>query len=129
MGELVAGKTNISLISPISEKITGIVKSDNSGYWVIVHGWNNNEFYFFDINCNGVNPTPLVYQIGNVHTGGTDNVNAVGYLKANIEGNKLALVNRNVTGIETFDFDSATGEGRGTKMNEYLIEKEFKYET
>ncbi len=133
LGELVNGRVNINLISPISEKITGIIKKDNSGYWIIVHGWNNNEFYVFDVNCNGVNPIPQIYQVGATHTGGLDNINSVGYLKANIEGSKLALVNRNISGIETFDFDSTTGQISNAKFlqipNESLYGVEFSFES
>ena len=133
LGELVSGRVNINLISPISEKITGIIKKDNSGYWIIVHGWNNNEFYVFDVNCNGVNPIPQIYQVGATHAGGLDNINSVGYLKANIEGSKLALVNRNISGIETFDFNSTTGQISNAKFlqipNESLYGVEFSFES
>jgi len=109
LGELVTGKINITLVSPVTEKVNAVLKADTSGYWVITHGWNNDEFYVFSVDCNGVDPVPQTYKIGSQHSGGANNINSVGYLKSNIDGDKLALVNRTVNAIEVFDFDASSG--------------------
>ena len=109
LGNAVSGEINIQLVSPVTEKIVGVLKPDYSGYWIVAHGWNNNSFYAYEINCSGLNTEPVISNIGNVHTGGSGNINAVGYMKASIDGQKLALVNRNSGTIDVYDFDNSTG--------------------
>ncbi len=116
LGDIVPGRFNIDLISPASEKINAVLKSDNSGFWVITHGWNNDEFYVFSVDCAGVNHTPNVYKIGNVHGGSS--INSVGYLKSSFDRNKIALVNRSIGAIELFDFDSSSGAISNPKIIE-----------
>ena len=109
LGNVINGQLNIELISPVTEKVTGILKPDYSGYWVITHGWNNNSFYAYEVTCNGINTEPIISTVGNVHTGGSGNVNAVGYMKASIDGQRLALVNRFSGTIDVYDFDNING--------------------
>ena len=109
LGDVIASDLNISLVTPVTEKITAVLKPDLKSYWVLAHGWNNNSFYAFDIDCNGINPTPIESQIGSVHSGGSQNINAVGYMKASINGERLALVSRVTNSIDLFDFDKVTG--------------------
>ncbi len=109
LGNIVSSELNISLATPVTEKITGVLKPDFTGYWIIAHGWNNNQFYAFEVTCDGINPEPVISEVGNIHSGGTDNINAVGYMRATIDGEKLALVNRNNGTIDIYDFDNNTG--------------------
>ena len=109
LGDLVTGQINKTLVSPISEKITAVLKADNSGYWIIVHGWNNDEFYVFSTSCQGVDITPITINVGEIHGGGINNINAVGYLKSSIDRMKIAIVNRRTESIEVYDFDAQAG--------------------
>ena len=49
MGDVVPTEKNIDLVTPIAEKITIVQKDNNADYWVIVHGWGNNDFYVFEV--------------------------------------------------------------------------------
>lgn len=109
MGDILPNYKNIQLISPVTEKLTAVLKPNLIEYWVIAHGWNNNFFYAYEVTINGINPNPIVTSIGNIHTGGSNNINSVGYMKASPEGNKLALVNRNINSIDIYDFNHTTG--------------------
>lgn len=109
LGDVVAGRKNIQLATPVTEKITAVLKPDNNEYWLIAHEWNNNHFLAFEINCSGINESPVVSQIGNIHTGGNNNINSVGYIKASFDGNKLALANRRNSTVDLYDFDTNTG--------------------
>ncbi len=107
LGNVISGELNIQLATPVTEKVTGILKSDNSGYWIIAHGWNNNRFYAYEVTCSGLNTTPVISDVGNVHSGNA--INAVGYMKATVDGQNLALVNRNNGTIDVYDFDNTSG--------------------
>ena len=107
LGNVVGSQLNNQLITPVTEKIVGLIKPDYSGYWVVAHGWNNNNFYAYEITCDGLNANPVISSVGNVHSGAS--INSVGYMKATIDGQKLALVNRNSGTIDVYDFDNVNG--------------------
>jgi len=107
MGDVVLSERNIQLATPVTEKITAIVKSDNLGYWLIAHGWNNNDFLVFEVTCDGVNETPVISSVGPEHGG--DMINAVGYLKATLGGEMLGVTNRLDNSVGLYDFDTETG--------------------
>lgn len=112
----VTSTKNILLETPVAEKITAVLDNNNLDVWLIAHRWNSDEFISFKITNSGVNTTPVVSAIGSVHQGGYSSdpnvsgyVNAVGYLKANKQGTKLALAIHRLNRFELFDFDNNTG--------------------
>ncbi|MCG8328910.1 MAG: gliding motility-associated C-terminal domain-containing protein [Chitinophagales bacterium] len=109
LGDAINSQTNIQLVTPVTEKITGILKPDFNGYWIVTHGWNNSLFYAYDITCAGINHTPVISDVGNIHAGGINNINTVGYMKSSLDGQRLALVNRNNNSVDVYDFDNSTG--------------------
>ncbi len=118
LGDVVVQERNINLVNPVSEKVTAILKENQQEYWVVCQSWDTNEFYAFEVTCEGINETPVISAIGNIHTGGPSNINAVGYMKASPQGDKIAIVNRTNNSIDLFDFDKSTGEF----SNEIIIE-------
>lgn len=100
----VTSNKNILLVSPTCEKITAIKKL-NSDYWVMIHGFGNNNFYAYTVSSSGVSATAVVSSIGSTITGITD---AIGYLKFSPDGTKLVAANLD-TNIELFDFDIMNG--------------------
>ncbi|MDX2305922.1 MAG: T9SS type A sorting domain-containing protein [Microscillaceae bacterium] len=108
---------NDSLCGPVSEKVTSVVHQNEKDVWVITHLWNSDAFYAYLIDGTGIQTTPVVSQVGSVHT---DNLtNSAGYLKASVDGKKLALARQVITAstppiqfpsvIEIFDFDNTSG--------------------
>ena len=110
LGDVIISERNIELLSPVTEKLTAVLMPNQLAYWVITHGWNNNSFFAFKVDCNGVSENAVISDIGAFHQGGNDNVNAVGYLKSSLDGTKLACVNRFNGSIDLFDFDKRTGQ-------------------
>jgi len=118
LGDVVMAEKNIFLSSPVVEKINAVRKCDGSGYWIVVHSIGNNNFLSFDLTGTGVNPTPVVSSIGINHivTSAANELNAVGYMKFSQDGERLALVYRDVdnltasgSGAYVYDFDNSTG--------------------
>jgi len=110
----VTGTKNVLLYGPCTERITAVKHCNNIDYWIITHHWGTNEFRVYSLTAAGVNPVPVVSAVGSVSTGST--ANAIGYLKASHDGNKLAMATRYSTGgspaqgfVELFDFNNTTG--------------------
>ncbi|WP_167856301.1 T9SS type A sorting domain-containing protein [Hymenobacter metallicola] len=111
LGGVTAKATQLSTIS-VTEKLTAVRHANGKDTWVIVHGWQTNNFYAYLVSASGIASTPVVTAIGSVHSGGGGsfgNANAVGYMKASPAGNKLALAKRD-SNFELFDFNNATGQ-------------------
>lgn len=98
---------NVPLITPVSEKITAVRHSNTIDVWVLVHGWNNNEFYAYLVTGAGVSSTPVISTSGSFHGG--DEGNAIGTMKFSTQGQKLAVTVPNVSSFEVFDFDATSG--------------------
>ena len=104
---IVNDKINISLMGNVTERMCVIQHCNNRDAWLIVHGWNNNLFYAFQINGEGIDTVPVISAIGSVHNGNF--LNATGYLKANSQGNRLAIAKMGSGTVELFHFDNING--------------------
>ena len=115
LGDITSSK-NILLETPVSEKITAVLHNNNIDVWLVAHRWNSDEFIVYEITSSGINMTPVVSSIGSIHQGGYSSdsnvngyVNAVGYMKSNMQGTKLALAIHRLDKFELFDFNKSTG--------------------
>ncbi len=105
LGAVTAVK-NVSLCTPVTEKVTAIKHCNNNDVWIITHLSNSNAFYAYLLTNTGLNTTAIVSAVGSVHTGGS---NDIGYMKASPDGMRLALAVRYQNLVELFDFDNNTG--------------------
>jgi WD40 repeat protein len=100
---------NNFLVSPVSEKLTAVKHRNNTDYWVIVHKWNSDGFYAYQVTAAGVSRQPVVSHVGTPHKG--TNKEAIGAMKVSPDGKKLALALwRDSNKFEVFDFDNSTGK-------------------
>ncbi len=99
---VVAGKNTLLLSSPTCEKITAVKHANGLYVWVVTHKMNNNEYYAYLVDCNGVNAA-VVSAVGQVET-----YPGWGYLEASPDGHKLGTAMRS-SGFELLDFDNTTG--------------------
>ena len=101
-----------------SEKVTAIKRESDGSYWVITHFIN--KFFAFKVTASGVSALPIVSTVGINQTLLGYRRNAIGYLKAAPNGEKLAITHQQngvATGVATtgsgsvelFDFDVTTG--------------------
>lgn len=98
---------NVLLLSPTSEKVTAVRHANNRDIWVITHEWNSNRFFVYLVDSLGIQPVPVVSSVGSAHT--ITNANAIGYMKADPDGGKIACAIRALNRVEVFDFDDLTG--------------------
>jgi gliding motility-associated-like protein len=104
MGAITATK-NVLLLTPACEKITAVKNASGDGYWVVIHGFGNNNFLAYSITSAGLNLMPIISNTGSIasHMNHT-----VGYLKFSPDGTKLISCGFQ-NSIELFDFNAATG--------------------
>lgn len=98
---------NARLLAPVTEKVTAIARPDGDGYWILTHGWRNNNFYAFALTEDGLGES-VVSSVGMIHQPPSDD-NSVGYLKASPDGRRIACAIRDMMTVEIFDFDPNTG--------------------
>lgn len=99
---------NIQLATPVTEKLTAIRHANGIDAWVLVHGWNNDQFYAFLVTSTGISTSPVTSAIGSIHGGLFSNSH--GYLKASPDAKKVALAIRGDKKLEFFDFNNITGQ-------------------
>ncbi|GAA4277842.1 T9SS type B sorting domain-containing protein [Aquimarina mytili] len=127
-GDVLNSQKNIPLITydtsnnlesqyKCSEKITAVKSDDCDSFWVITHFVDT--FYSFRISSTGVDPTPVTSKIGVTVPASGYRRNALGYIKASPEGDKLAVAHfgfSNIPGgdangkVLIYDFDNVTGQ-------------------
>ncbi|MEX0813507.1 MAG: gliding motility-associated C-terminal domain-containing protein [Chitinophagales bacterium] len=101
-GDVIAANKNTLLFAPSVEKLTAVKHDNGLDVWVLSHGLNNNRYYAYLVDCDGVN-SPVISDIGSV-----EGAPGWGYLTASPNGVKLASAMRTV-GFELYDFDRSTG--------------------
>ena len=106
LGDITANK-NILLYTPSDEKICGVRHCNGTDIWVVTHNWNSNQFSTYLVTSAGVNNVPVLSNTGTIHQG--NNTYTIGYLKASLDGTKLAGAVDWANYIELFDFDNSTG--------------------
>ncbi|GAB3824527.1 T9SS type B sorting domain-containing protein [Hymenobacter jeollabukensis] len=115
LGDVTATK-NVRLPTPtltgkVTEKLTAALHANGRDYWIIVKGWQNNEFYSFLLSPSGVSSTPVISAAGPVHQGGGSFFgagNAVGCMRVSPDGQWLALAQRD-NEFALHNFNNATG--------------------
>lgn len=96
---------NVLLSTPTCEKIATVRKLNGVDYWIIVHGFQNNNFLAYSFTSSGINANPVVSSVGSRITTISQ---AAGYLKASLDGTRLVSANYGKN-IELFDFNAVTG--------------------
>ena len=107
----VTSKNNL-LFTENSNKVCAVKHENGSDYWVVFHGFGNTKgqsFYTYLVDTSGVAATPVVSNIGSIHTGDYNSNNQRGYMKASSDGSKIGLTLPDDGIIELLDFDKSTG--------------------
>ncbi|MCB2407939.1 gliding motility-associated C-terminal domain-containing protein [Hymenobacter lucidus] len=90
-----------------TEHLAAIPQPNGHDYWIVVHGFNTNEFYAYSLTKAGLAATPVISAVGAVFTSVT--TAETGIMRFSPDGRRLA-VTRLMGGLELFDFDVATGQ-------------------
>lgn len=102
---------NVPLSNPTTEKLTAVRHANGTDYWVLTHGWRNDEFLAYLVTAAGVSATPVISKVGldlaNPYRG-RSNTNVRGYLKASPDGTKIGICHQ-LVGAELLSFDAGSG--------------------
>lgn len=111
LGDILPQQKNILIQTNSTERMAVTRNANSSGYWLVIHERNNNCFKAYQITSAGINTTPVVTNIGAVHsTVQQANGDAtMGYMKFSSDGQKIAVAIYASNQIELFDFDNCTG--------------------
>ncbi|NOT90845.1 PKD domain-containing protein [Ferruginibacter sp.] len=102
---------NINLSSSSTERLTAVKAANGIDYWVITKGINNNRFMVYKVDCNGINPNPVISDVGVSHIFDPSQYSGAGAIKASPDGKKICVaIAWPVAMAELFDFDNTTGK-------------------
>lgn len=96
---------NILLDAPAAEKVTAVRHNNGTDVWVIGHLMNSSVFTVYLITESGISSQPIYQDIGP-----TLNTRDCGYLKSNLQGDRLAMACSGPSGLFLFSFDNRTGK-------------------
>ena len=122
LGKAVSSVLNIPLLTPACQKVTAVANRSKTGFWVIAHKWESNEFHAYLVNSSGIVDS-VTSAVGTSHMATSKKArnNMVGYMKCSPDGKRLALAITYDKLIELFDFDNETG--RITNPRSYRVTK------
>jgi hypothetical protein len=107
---------NVFLMGPTTEKLAAVKHCNGHDVWVVAHEFDSDAFYTYLITDAGLNTTPIVQNVGNVHAAwleggeGYYGNTAIGNMKFSQQGDKLALAYTKGAGFaQVFNFDAETG--------------------
>lgn len=105
---------NNQLVSNMSEQLAAFRNRDGS-YWIVAHGYLNDNFYAFKLDKNGLNPVPVISSAGPIDRSG------IGCMAISPNGKYLAASFREMHTYILCDFDQHTGSvsnalGLGTNL-------------
>ncbi len=102
LGDVVVATKNTTLFTPSAEKLCAVKHANGLYVWVVAHGFTDNAFHAYLVDCNGVE-APVISNVGQNET-----APGWGYMVASSDGKKLAKASANV-GFELVDFNNSTG--------------------
>ncbi len=95
---------NVLLEAPAAEKATAVRHRNGRDVWLIAHRMNSPTFLVYLITENGIAMVPITQNIGPTLV-----PLDVGYLKSNLQGDRLAMACSVPSGLHVFAFDNSTG--------------------
>lgn len=98
---------NISVTGNTREKLTSVKHSNGIDYWILINDWSTDNIKAFLFDSSGINTTPIISSAGPIRYGAS--ANALGYMKASRQNNKLAFGNWVKGEFIIVDFDNTTG--------------------
>lgn len=100
---------NQLIYAPTSDKMSVVNHNNNLDNWIVTHGVGNNSFFAHRLTSSGLNPVPVISNIGSVFPTPTLSYTNGGQMKLSPNGTKLAVLNSLLSKLEIFDFNNSTG--------------------
>ena len=110
-GDVITATKNTMIEDSILQHITAVKNCDETGYWIMVHKYNTNQYYAYEITAAGIS-APVISAIGAIVTFPIGpSANGHGQLKFSPDGKHLAFSHLTIGNnkVELFNFNSQTG--------------------
>jgi len=100
----ITGPVNTPVIAPTSEKIAAIQHQNGTDYWIVTRLVNSDVYHSYLLDATGLSITPVVttFSLNN-------STCSIGYLKASLDGNKIASACWGEGNFLLYNFDASTG--------------------
>lgn len=105
LGDVTSTK-NVLIYTPSNEKLSVVKHANDTDYWIVTHGFNNNTFYSYLLTATGLSVAPVTSNVGTIINGSVENT--WGCMKISPDGSKLAIAN-GLLNFELMDFNNSTG--------------------
>ncbi|HLN53141.1 MAG TPA: gliding motility-associated C-terminal domain-containing protein [Lentimicrobium sp.] len=103
-------EVDVPMLSSAIPMLCGVKNSDGTGYWVMTHDADNNDFYAYEVNASGVNTNPVKSSMGQSISSDAAAREYLGTMKFSPKGDKIAIASFGQAMIHVFSFDNATGK-------------------
>jgi hypothetical protein len=100
-GAIMTTAKNILITNENSEKVAGLLASNQTDIWLITYGASQNRFNVYKITPSGISTIPVVSPF-------TTASGFFGYMKISPDGTKIAMANFANT-FHLYDFNASTG--------------------
>lgn len=101
---------NKQLVTPVLEKLTAVHHENGKDIWVLVHGFQNKNFYAYKVGESGIDETPVVTAVGPTYGAlAWDKFAAIGNMKFSHCGDYIATSRYGKDTLDLFRFDNSTG--------------------
>lgn len=117
---------NFPIQDSVTEKLVAIRSTVGGSYWILIHKWNTNQFYAYELTASGLQ-SPVISSTGTVHNDSTFQ-NTYGQMKFNMCGTRLAVAIGYMNTVELFDFNLNSGVVSNPltlPMNDHVYGVEF----
>lgn len=114
LGGITSSK-NIPIYSPSCEKISVIKHTNDTDYWIVTRGYNNNIIYSHLLNSSGLSTTPVT-SLSSINA--NYYLDTIGNMKISPNGSKLVICygNSSNSRIELLDFSPSTGQATNPQI-------------
>jgi gliding motility-associated-like protein len=109
LGDITSQK-NILLFTQSTERVAAVKHANGMDYWIVAKRFLDNSFMVYRVDCNGVNTTAVISNIGFVEN--RSSYDAIGAIKFSPDGKKICMAtygSPNSPQCQLFDFDNSTG--------------------
>jgi gliding motility-associated-like protein len=105
LGEVVA--KNLTLHTPVTEKLAGVRHANGRDVWIAAHEWDSDVFLAYRLTPDSLHTVPVRSSAGTPVV--TTAANTLGQLKFSPDGTRAAAALRQNDFLDILNFDAATG--------------------
>lgn len=102
---------NVLITNETSEKIAGVLTSNDQDIWLITYGSTQKRFNVYKVDSEGISSTPVTSEFDEA-------AGFFGYMKISPDGTKIATANFNGT-FHLYDFDKVTAQVSNQQIVEF----------